>query len=146
MTTRSVTNEFQREALVKLIQAQSLPFTCEVVKGKRRSVNQNRTQRMWMKEVSEQLQDRTPEEVRGYCKLHFGVPMLREENELFREKYDRIVKPLPYETKLELMMEPLDFPVTRLMTTHQHARYLDAIWTNFIGQGVVLTDPERIAA
>ena len=146
MTSRSVTSEFQRDALIKLIQAQKLPFTVEITKGKRRSTDQNRLQRMWLNEIAEQMGDRTPEEVRGYCKLVLGVPILRAENEGFCERYDAVVKPLPYEQKLAIMMEPLDLPVTRLMTTDQHTRYLDAIWKHWSDQGVILTDPERIAA
>ena len=95
-----------------------------------------------MIEISEQLGDRTPEEARGYCKLSFAVPILKEENEAFRDKYDEVVEHLNYEAKLSLMQEPLDLPVTRLMTTAQKKRYLDEIARHFSEQGVVLTDPE----
>ena len=143
MTTRVVTNEVARKLLVKFIQDQKLPFTCEIVKGKRRSVEQNKLQRLWVNEIAEQLGDQTPEEIRGYCKLALGVPLLRAENELFCEKYDKHVKPLPYEQKLAIMQEPLDMPVTRLFTTEQKTRYLDAIWKHFTERGVILTDPDR---
>ena len=113
-----------------------------VVKGNKRSVEQNRLQRLWCVEISDQLGDRTPEEVRGYCKLAIGVPILRAESETFREQYDRVIKPLPYEQKLAVMMEPLDLPVTRYMTTKQKAQYLDAVFKHFTEQGVVLTQPE----
>ena len=98
---------------------------------------------MWCNEVSEQLGDQTPEKVRGYCKLTIGVPILRAENEAFCEKYDRIIRPLPYETKLELMTEPMDWPVTRIMTTKQKANYLDQMQRHFAEQGITLTDPDR---
>lgn len=142
MTTRVIASEAEREALMHLIRARPLPFTVEIVKGRRRSDRQNRLQRLWANEIAEQLGDRTPEEVRAYCKLHFGVPLLRAESELFAERYDATVRPLPYETKLALMAEPLDMPVTRLMTTDQKKRYLDAIVQHFCAQGVVLTDPD----
>ena len=77
------------------------------------------------------------------CKLTFGVPILRAENTWFREKYDEVVRPLPYPQKLALMMEPLDMPVTRLMTTEQKTRYLDAIYRHFAGLGLVLTVPDQ---
>ena len=143
MTSRVIDSETDRRVLLLLLKQQALPFTVEVVKGRRRTVEQNRLQRLWCNEISEQLGDRTPEEARGYCKLTLGVPILRAENELFREKYDRIVKPLPYETKLELMMEPIDFPVTRIMVTSQKARYLDAVVRHFAEKGVVLTQPDQ---
>jgi len=38
-------------------------------------------------------------------------------------------------------MEPLDFPVTRIMNTSQKTRYLDRIYKDFTEQGVVLTIP-----
>ena len=42
------------------------------------------------------------------------------------------------------MMQPLDLPVTRLMTTAQKAAYLDAVQRHWLGQGVALTDPEMM--
>lgn len=143
MTTRTIDTEQDRALLMQFIKRHALPFTVDITKGRRRSVEQNKLQRLWLREVAEQMGDRTSEEVRGYCKLHIGVPILREENEAFREKYDAVVRPLPYESKLAIMMEPLDMPVTRLMTTGQKVRYLDNIYAFFTSQGLVLTDPER---
>lgn len=140
MTARVVNSEADREALIRLIQAREPPFTVEIVNGVRRSDEQNRLQFHWVKEAAEQLGTDVKEE-RAYCKLHFGVPILRAENELFREKYDRIIRPLPYEQKLDLMGEPIDFPVTRIMTTKQKTKYLDAICRHYAGQGVRLTEP-----
>ena len=141
MTTRVVDSEYDRQMLLKLIAAHALPFTIEVVKGRRRSVEQNRLQRLWMNEIAEQKGDCTPEEIRGYCKLTIGVPILRAENELFCLRYDAVVKPLNYEQKLAIMMEPLDMPITRLMTTAQKTKYLDQVHRHFTEQGIVLTDP-----
>jgi hypothetical protein len=141
MPERIVTDERERRMLIKLIEGQKLPFTATVTRGKHRTYLQNRLQRMWCNEVSEQLGDQTPEEVRGYCKLRMGVPILRAENESFCAKYDAIIRPLTYEQKLECMMEPLDFPITRLMDTSQKGRYLDEIYRHFTEQGVILTVP-----
>ena len=146
MTTRVIGSETDRTALLKFIEGQALPFTVEIRKGKRRTLLQNKLQRLWLNEIAEQLGDRTPEEVRGYCKLTLGVPILRLENEAFCEKYDRLIKPMSYEAKLELMMEPMDFPITRLMTTNQKTRYLDAVARHFAERGVVLTSPNQVAA
>jgi hypothetical protein len=142
MTTRVIGSEKDRDVLLKLMRSQQIPFTVEIVKGRRRSVEQNRLQRLWTNEIAEQLGDRTPEEARGYCKLTIGVPILRAENELFCLAYDKLIRPRPYEEKLALMMEPIDFPVTRKMTTGQKTRYLDGIVQHFGEQGVVLTQPE----
>lgn len=97
-----------------------------------------------MVEIAAQLGDRTPEDVRGECKLTFGVPILRNENDAFRIKYDEVIKPLPYELKLKLMMEPFDFGVTRIMTTRQKTNYLDAVHRHYSEMGLVLTNPEDL--
>jgi hypothetical protein len=144
MTQRTVRTEADRSAVIRLIQQREIPFTLSIAKGANRSIEQNKLQRLWMKEAEEQG-DMTAEEYRGLCKLHCGVPILRAENEAFRERYDRIVKPLPYEAKLEIMREPLDLPVTRLMTVDQHTRYLDAINRMLAEQGIALTHPETAA-
>lgn len=120
-----------------------MPFTASVTKGKARSTEQNNLQRLWVGEIAHQLPGtyESAEHARGYCKLHIGVPILRNENEAFRLEYDRLIKPLPYEVKLKLMMEPFDFGITRLMDTKQKTRYLDDMHRHFSEQGVILTDP-----
>lgn len=142
MTTRIVRSEEERRLAQKFIEGQKIPFTLDITKGRKRSVEQNRLQRQWLNEISEQLGDQTPEEIRGYCKLTMGVPILRAENLHFCEKYDLAVKPLSYEAKIAIMMEPLDLPVTRLMTTSQKTRYLDEIYKHFSEQGIIMTEPE----
>jgi len=142
LTNRIIQTEDDRHMLVKLIDGHAMPFTVTITKGKRRSIAQNRLQRQWMNEISEQLEDRTPEEWRGYCKLTLGVPILRAEDEAFCAVYDKIVKPLPYEQKYNLMMMPLYFPITRHMTTKQKTQYLDGVCRHFADKGVVLTQPE----
>lgn len=142
MTTRVIKTEYDRDLLLRLLREQKLPFTVDITKGKRRSVEQNKLQRLLINEIAEQLGDQTPEEVRGYCKLTIGVPILRAENEAFRERYDAVVKPLSYEQKLAIMTEPLDMPVTRLMSIEQKTRYIDGIYQHFCQKGVVLTVPE----
>ena len=148
MTSRLVKSETDRKLLHRLIAAHKLPFTIDIAKGRRRTVEQNKLQRLWINEAAEQLGDRTPEEIRGYCKLRHGVPILRNENDAFKQAYDQVISPLSYEDKLKAMMAPLDMPVTRVMTTDQKTRYLDAIAQGFLEQGVALTEPEgrKVAA
>lgn len=142
MASRSVRTEQERQLAIQYLRGKRLPFTLTVTEGDKRSADQNRLQRLWVNEAAEQG-DMTAEEYRGYCKLHFGVPILRNESDEFREKYDRIIKPLPYEQKLELMMEPFDFPVTRLMTTKQKTQYLNDMYQHLRGLGFVLTEPDE---
>lgn len=146
MTTRHIETEHDRNLLLRFIEKQPLPFTSSVTKGGKRTAQQNRLAWLWYGEIAHQLEHQTAEEVRGECKLRFGVPILRAENDDFAEKYDQHVKGLPYETKVALMMEPLDFPITRLMTTRQQTAYLDAIHRHYSGEGIVLTDPGELLA
>ena len=142
MTTRTITTAVERDMLVKFISQHELPMTVTVEKGRRRSVEQNRLQRKWIAEIAEQS-GHTHEEVRALIKLTIGVPILRRENEAFRLKYDEAVKPLSYEQKIALMGEPLDMPVTRLMTVKMHTEFLDTIYRDFAEKGYQLTSPEH---
>lgn len=139
-----ITSERQRQAALRRLEGLDLPLVISVEHGRRRTIEQNRLQRLWCNEIAEQLGDRTAEEVRAFCKLTIGVPILRAENERFAERYDKIVKPLPYEVKLAIMAEPLDLPVTRLMTVRQKARYLDEMARYWTDKGIVLTDPDDL--
>lgn len=144
MAQRIVEDKADRERLLVYLAKQEPPFTINLSTGGRRSIAQNRLIHLWMGEIAEQLPGtfESPEAVRGHCKLHFGVPILREVDETFRDHYDRVVKPLPYETKLACMMEPIALPVTSRMNTKQLSAYLDAVHREFSGQGVELTIPE----
>ncbi len=142
MTTRVIKTEGDIEALRLLLTKRKLPVTVEITAGAHKTNQQNRLQRQWCNDVATQLGDRTAEEVRAYSKLHFGVPILRQQSEAYAEAYDRLIRPLTYETKLAYMGVPFDFAVTRGMTTKQLSEYLDAMSRYWTAQGVVLTDPE----
>ena len=142
MTTRVIRNPFDLQRLAVFLAERRLPLTVTIAQGIPRTDPQNKLQRKWCAEVAEQCGDRTAEEIRGDGKLRFGVPILRAEHPVFCEKYDRLIKPRPYSEKLELMMEPMDFPVTRLMTTKQKTAYLDSFAAFYARQGLRLTIPE----
>lgn len=142
MTSRVIKSEAERDSWITLLKGKKLPITVTAEDGRKRSVEQNKLQRMWLNEAAEQLGEYRAEEYRAYCKLHFGVPILRGEDEDFREKYDAMFKGrFDYEEKLKLMMVPWDFPVTRLMKMGQKKRYLDDVYQHFRGLGVELTEP-----
>lgn len=141
MTTRFIESEYDRQAVLRFIENLALPISLTIAKGSKRSTKQNRLSRQWMLDIARDLEGWTAEEARGYCKLHFGIPILRAENEAFALEYDAVVRPLPYEMKIKLMMVPFDFGVTRLMSVKQQTAYLDAISRHFSELGVVLTDP-----
>ncbi len=142
-----IKNDQDKQAVIELIQKSNKPITVTIEQGLqgKRSTAQNRLQRLWLSEIaSDKKADMTAEEYRAFCKLYFGVPILRNENAAFRAKYDEKVKWRPYQDKLAFMAEPFDFPVTRLMTTKQHKQYLDAIYVHFTSQGFELTDPAEL--
>jgi hypothetical protein len=143
MTSRVLLNVGDRDQFFRLVETYKFPCTVNIVKGKDRSIEQNKLQRKWLLEAAEQLNDGTAEEKRGYCKLHFGVPILRAEDDDFCAAYDRVIRPLSYEDKLACMMVPLDFPVTRLFTTRQTHDYLERMREHFTSLGVRLTIPEE---
>ncbi len=141
MTSRCITCETDRKSLVSLIENKKLPFNITIADGRKRSIAQNRLQRLWMNEAFEQLGEYTAEEYRAYCKGHFGLPILCADSQEFCDVYNTVIRPLSYENKLKLMAIPLDFEVTRKMTVAQKQRYLDAVYDYFTGLGVQLTEP-----
>jgi len=102
-----------------------------------RRVAQNRLAFFWYKFLAMEMGDESPKAKRAYCKLCIGVPIMREDDE-FRDVYDRVIRPLTYEQKLECMVEPIDFPITRNMTLKQMTRYLNDMEMHFAGKGVIL--------
>ena len=145
MAQRVINNEFELESWVRFLRAQSLPMTVSKADGARRSNPQNRTIALWYSEIASQRGDCDFEDVRAECKLHFGVPIMRRDNPKFRAEYDEMIRPLPYPFKVR-MMRLFQMPVTSLMTTKQCAEYQDAIWREYTGQGIVLTNPDELKA
>ena len=141
MSIDAIRNEYDMDMLIKRISCMKTPFSVFIKKGAPRSIDQNKLQRKWLKEAEEQG-DQTAEEYRGQCKLEIGVAIAKEDAE-FAEKYDRLIRPLPYHVKLEYMMVPFDFPVTRGFTTEQTSRYLNLMYTKLTSQGIILTEPSN---
>ena len=141
MSSHIIENVLNLKRLIALLSNRELPITVNIKKGKDRTVQQNALQRKWMLEAEAQG-DSTAEEYRGYCKLHFGVPILRNQDDDFKAAYDEVIRPLSYEQKLKAMMIPLDFSVSRLMTTKQFSEYTKCIYEHFTSKGIKLTDPD----
>ncbi len=119
-------------------------FNSEKATGlKHRSIQQNRLQYKWFRDLEGQG-DQTATEYRGYCKLHFGVPLLREVDETFPMTYDRVIRPLSYEDKLALMVDPIELPVTSRMKSETMTKYLNAIANHFIPQKFKLSSLEYL--
>ena len=137
---RYIANEFSREQAMLYISQQKLPFSVTVTDASKRSVEQNKLLWLWMSEIAAQT-GHTADEVRAYCKLCIGVPLLREQNERFRELYDRILKPLSKQDNLALMSEPMALPVTSMMSVKQFSEYLERVFEHYKSKGFELTEP-----
>ncbi|MFH6564912.1 hypothetical protein [Pseudomonas kulmbachensis] len=113
--------------------------------GKDRTLDQNALWFGMYKRISGMTQIGDIEDARRYCKLHFGVQILLNEDEDFRAAWYRTMRHLSYEEKLDLMGEnalfgPDGFPVTRLFNRSQGVAYTDRIAAEFTSKGVVFTD------
>lgn len=107
--------------------------------GKARSLDQNAISHAWYQQMARE--DRQDDELghKAYCKLHHGVPILRAEDEAFREFYDGALKGLAYVQKREAMKF---VPVTSLMTKPQLSKYLEAVQADYQTRGIYLQFPE----
>lgn len=143
MPTRIIREPHHVDALASLLRGRKLPLTVSWTQGAPRTDAQNRLAQRWFTDIALQLGDQTHEEVRALCKLTIGVPILRAENEAFRMSYDKVLRHLTYEDKLEAV-KALDLPVTRLMTTPQMTAFMDQMQRTWAAQGVRLTDPDAL--
>jgi hypothetical protein len=149
VTQRVVKNEDDLALLHVYLDQRKRPFTVDVTVGRDRSHEQNNLVHKWYGEISEQAGE-VREDVRARCKLEIGVPILRRDSKAFRDTYDRLIRPLPYEDKLDLV-RATDMPVTRLMNVGQMTEYMDEVFRRHAEFGIALTvppdkyafDPER---
>lgn len=143
MAHRLIENERDLADFARFLGNLKLPITVEWVQGRDRTRDQNALQWLWATEAANQLGDRTADEVQREWKLRYGVPILREESPEFRAVYDKAIKPLPYELKVEAMRF---LPVTSEMKVRQMVRYLDTIQRECLQNGLRLTDPDPALA
>lgn len=124
--------------------AAKYPLTLAWTAGEpNRRDKQNKLAQRWFSDIARQTGDMTHEDVRAMCKLHFGVPILRAENEAFCASYDRVFGYMSYEATLAAIKH-LDLPVTRLMNVKQMTSFMDAVQAYWGPKGVRLTDPEML--
>lgn len=114
-------------------------FSFVVKFGKKRSNDQNAISHAWYEQVARELREDDAKAVKRFCKLHYGVPILRAEDAEFREAYDSaILRTLSYEQKLQAMDV---LPVTSRMTTIQLHAYMLEVQEHYRKQGVTLEFP-----
>lgn len=96
-----------------------------------RTLPANAISHVWYEQVARELGESTPASVKRFCKLHFGVPIMRREDETFRARYDEVIRPLPYELKIKAMDL---LPVTSTMSTAQISEYLEEVREHYRGR------------
>lgn len=104
----------------------------------KRSLNANALSHVWYAEVSKQLSEDTIDGVKGYCKLTFGVPILRQ-REKFNNFYETFFVNLSYEKQLAAMKY---LSVTSIMEAHEMNIYMENMKMHFEGRGVFLSEPK----
>lgn len=101
--------------------------------GKRRTLDQNALSFQLYTDIHRAKPETFPSvnDARAYCKLHFGVGIRRQEAD-YNEVYAGMIRDrFSYEEKLALMIEPVDFPVTRGMSRKQFSEFVEAIKAAF---------------
>lgn len=112
--------------------------------GRDRTLSQNALWFAMYKRASDVGTQGSPEDVRRYCKLTFGVPiMLRDEG--FSAAWDRYFASEPYSYQLRLMgansfLGPHGFPVTSLFDRAQGIEYTEAMVAHYAKQAVFFDD------
>lgn len=102
--------------------------------GKDRTIDQNRLSFDIYRDLHQAAKFESITEARAFCKLNCGIPILWEEDEVFRDGMGKFTKyHLTYETKLSMMIEPINLPVTSRMTRKQFSTYVEAISAKFPG-------------
>lgn len=103
---------------------------------KKRTINQNDQVYVWYEQLARELPEEDVQGWRRFCKLHFGVGILRAHDTEFRELYDKCIKStLSYEEKLQAMDV---LPITSRMNTEQLNMYLEAMQEHFLKRGISL--------
>jgi HD-GYP domain-containing protein (c-di-GMP phosphodiesterase class II) len=127
MTDKYILYGGNQSGLIKIIN-QKDPTIRTVVTMKdfteTRSELQNRCSHGWYAELAANLKEYDAIGYKCFCKLHFGVPILRTEDGEFRQVYDTAIKKLTYEQKMEVMKY---WPVTSIMNTKQLSSYLETM-------------------
>lgn len=108
--------------------------------GKTRSIDQNSLLHQWIEQIARQLKEDDVLGWKCYIKLHHGVPILRAEDEQFRDAYDAVIKPLTYEQKLIAMR---CWPVSSIMTKPQLSKLLEIVRDEFSKREVKLEFPDN---
>lgn len=109
----------------------------EKVAEKRRNNAQNRLVYAIYQRIAKTLHGNDETHTRRECKLKIGCRILRRDNDEFASTYDRVIRPLDYETKLKAM----DLvSVSSIMSIKQAREYITRIIDTYSQEGVYFSD------
>ena len=91
-------------------------------------------------QIATQAEDLTVVDVMRYCKLHYGIPLLRANNPEFQAFYDANLKGLSYEAKI-MLMDYMDVTSRKEFTKEMGSEFLDTIIREYSKQGYSLIHP-----
>ena len=130
------------EVIGQMRLAGKVPVVTIQEQGAKRSIPQNSLIYALYDEIAGQQEGETAQTVMRYAKLTIGVPLLRSEDEKFRNLYDKTIRMvLNYEEKLEAMDI---LPVSSLMKKALFTRYIDQVITHYSGIGVHIQASEYV--
>ena len=105
-----------------------------------RTSDQNTMAFALYRQISEQLEDQSINDIRAECKLIVGVGLLRKSDEDFHAFYSMGLQHLTHHQKLAAM----EFiPVSSLMSKAVFSEYLDEIIRKYSAAGLSLINPSE---
>lgn len=137
MTSMTVHNDRHFAQMFHTLEGLKMPFTVSWKQGYDRTQAQNRWQFRAARLMADHRGDVDTAEVQAEWKLDLGVPIMRAEDDEFREMFDLVIAPQTRETKLRLMR--MGYPVTRLMKSGQMTRYMEFVVQECAAWGVDVT-------
>lgn len=138
-----INSEFSLKSFLKKVpqmydEYKWLKFTLSTDK---RSLDANALSHIWYREISTQLGEDTIADVKSFCKLNFGVPILRQ-HEKFNNFYVTFFAHLSYPKQLAAMKY---LSVSSIMDRPEMRLYMININNHFSRRGVVLSNANEIA-
>lgn len=140
MPSRAIRTEQDREAFIRLLMQFQIPCTASLAKGIRRSQQQSRTAEKWYSQIGAET-GQLPIQVKGECKLMYGLPIMQTENAAWVAEWEPIYGPFDYKGRLKLFEI---IPLTSKLTTKQMSNYMDAVQGVYRAMGIPLIDPEAL--
>ena len=117
------------------------PFVLTFAKDRDRTSAQNRLLHKWFAEIAKQKGDETAADVKAFCNLTYGRPILDRDDEEWRAAFGYIFDQLNHAAKIKAI-RVLDIPFTRKMRVEQLSEYMDQMGKDYREAGFRLTDPE----